>query len=127
VKRIDWKRVKDDLKLAAKQKKKYIIACSSVIGIVCMILYTKNIPDYKGVIVPREHCADVGKESSIYLDEDSVQEYVGYLILDYTDENTKMEKFEGNIIRLEKIRGMASGGIAGGVMGYCRGSIFYNV
>lgn len=119
VKRIDWKRVKDDLKLAAKQKKKYIIACSSVIGIVCMILYTKNIPDYKGVIVPREHCADVGKESSIYLDEDSIQEYVGYLILDYTDENTKMEKFEGNIIRLEKIRGMASGGIAGGVMGYC--------
>lgn len=44
---------------------------------------------------------------------------MGYLILDYTDENTKMEKFEGNIIRLEKIRGMASGGIAGGVMGYC--------
>lgn len=119
LKRIDWKRLKDNLKLAAKQKKKYIIACSSVIGIICMVLYTKNMPDYKGVIVPREHCADVGKESSIYLDEDSFQEYEGYLILDYADKNTKMEKFEGNIIKLEKIRGMASIGIVGCVTGYC--------
>lgn len=112
--RVDWRELKCRIAEAVGRKKQYIQIASTVVGLAYMVLYIVNTPVYRGVIVPRVHCADIEKGTSVYLEEGEPGEYEGYLIWDYQDENTPMEHFEGNIIKMEKARG----GISRGILGY---------
>lgn len=125
IKRIDGGEMKRRIEAAVEGRKQYLRIFAVAAGVLCMILYAANAPEYKGVIVPREHCADIEKGTSIYLEESAPQEYEGYLILDYRDKETPMEHFEGNILRMEKARGIASSGIGGCVAGYCLMIVFF--
>lgn len=112
--RVDWRELGCRIEEAAGKKKRYIRIISAAIGMICIALYAANAPDYRGVIVPRVHCADIEKGTSIYLTEEEPEEYKGYLIWDYQDKETPMECFEGNIVKVEKVRG----GISRGILGY---------
>lgn len=110
---VDWREVICRTGEAVKKKKWYIALVSSAAGLICIVLYLTSTPNYQGVIVPRVHCADIEKGTSVYLSQEEPGEYRGYLIWDYQDEKTPMEHFEGNIIKMEKIRGSISMGILG--------------
>lgn len=119
VRTIDMQAVKQRAKKAFAGKKKYFVMFSSVIAVVCMVLYSINVPHYEGVIVPRVHCADVAEDSSIYLQTDKSELYEDYLILGYQDAETPMELFKGNIVTLEQIRGTLSSGLWSLGISYC--------
>ncbi len=112
--RVDWQEAGCRIKEAVGKKKRYIRMLSTASGLLCIALYITYAPDYRGVIVPRVHCADIEKGTSVYLAEEEPREYEGYLIWDYQDGETPMECFEGNIVKMEKIRG----GISRGILGY---------
>lgn len=118
LKSIDFKEIGQRFGEAAKEKKVYRVLLSAVIAIVCMVLYNLTALDYAGVIVPRVHCADVAEDSAIYLENGEPEEYEGYLILDYKDKETPMEHFEGNILKMETVRGNVSYGLMGCLLGY---------
>lgn len=111
--RIDWQGLGCRIKEAAGRKRKYIQVVSAAAGLVYMMLYIVNVPVYQGVIVPRVHCADIGEGTSVYLTEEESGKYKGCLIWDYQDGETPMECFEGNILKMEKVRGSISRGLLG--------------
>ncbi len=119
--RIDWQRVMGRMQMAAERKRGVLFGFSAAAGLVCAALYLAGAPDYRGVVVPRVHCTDIEKGTSLYLTEENRGEYEGYLIWDYKNGETPMECFEGNIIKVEKVRG----GISRGMLGYavCYGVI----
>ena len=120
---IDWQEAGYRMKEAVGKKKKYLAAISLMAGLACTILYIANVPVYRGVIVPRVHCTDIEKGTSVYLTDEESEEYKGYLIWDYKDEKTPMECFEGNILSVEKVRGGISRGMLGYALCYCLMSV----
>lgn len=118
LKGIDFHELGAAWKAAAGSKKLYFTLVSAVIAFVCVVIYTRSAVEYSGVIVPREHCADIEEDSSIYIDGDSADLYEDYLILDYEDAAAPMELFEGNILKVDMLRGTVSSGIFGYVISY---------
>lgn len=119
VRRMDWAGIRRYMREALGKKKRYVQISAAAFGLACIVSYLMCAPVYRGVIVPRVHCADIEKGTSIYLTEEGPGEYKDYLVWDYQDEETPMERFEGNILRMEKIRGGVSSGILGGAGCYC--------
>lgn len=117
--RIDWREVICRTKEAIGKKKGYLWVVSAMAGLTYAALYMVNAPVYRGVVVPRVHCTDIEKGTSVYLAEEDAEEYKEYLIWDYKDSETPMECFEGNILKVEKIRGGISRGMLGYVSCYC--------
>lgn len=117
VKAIRFSALCDALTDNGHKKKVYFALLSAIIGMACVVIYTKNTEDYKGAIVPRVHCADI-EEKETYIDQKSLESYSDYLILDYKDGNAPVEIFQGEIMKIELYRAAVSFGIMGFIISY---------
>lgn len=93
-----------------------IAACGIGIGIVCAGaygLYT-NLP--ARIMVPQELC-DYTDREPVFLEEELSRGYDDTQVLGYKDKYTEMLPFEGNLVKLEYIRGIFAAGVYGGGVG----------
>ena len=93
-----------------------ILVWGAGIGIVCAVIYAMNAGLPAAIIVPKELC-DYTDTPSIYLEEELDREFDNIEVLGYKDGNTEMLPFEGNLVKLEYIRGILVFGFYGGSIG----------
>lgn len=89
------------------QKKKYIILISCIVGLAAGAITGIFIQMPKGYVVPRKQVTMESKETW-YLESKEDKRFDGSMILDYENTETKMQYFEGNIVKVEWVRKIIS-------------------
>lgn len=102
-------------------KKNRILVFSVSVGIIVGMFIGIFIRMPEGYIVPRSQ-ADMESEETYYLENGDDIRYTGYHIMDYQDSETKMQLFEGNIVRVERIRKAVS---AANIAAIVTGGIYF--
>jgi len=97
--------LKENILSIWEKKWKKVALISGMIALVMGTIYTINKEMPKGYIMPRVHVSIAELDKKLWCVENPENpQYEGIKILDYTDETTYMQYFDGNIIVMEQIR-----------------------
>ena len=91
------------LKELWEREKRWILTISAIGGIIVGLLCAMQIEMPEGYVVPRSQ-ADMESEETYYLESEDDARYAGYQIMGYQDAETKMQVFDGNLVKMEKVR-----------------------
>lgn len=97
--------LKENILCVWKKKWKKIALISGMTALIMGTIYTFNKEMPKGYIMPRIHVSIVEQEKNLWCVENPEDsKYEGIKIIDYTDETTYMQYFDGKIVVVEQVR-----------------------
>lgn len=106
----------EKVKTIWKCKKKVIIWGGLGIGIVSLVFVVLCYKQPTGYIMSRKH-VDIAEKNWFFVEDIKSYEEQGYIVYDYENQETMMQIFEGNIVKIEFMRQCISAVIGGSLLG----------